>query len=305
MTDTLDMSSGVTQTDHSVESLKLNSVIGPRKFGIAPRRIQARKGWVGIDFRELWEFRELLAFRAIRDLKVRYKQTVFGVAWAIIQPLLTMIVFTIFFGRLAGIDKQTTIAYPVIVFCALLPWQLFSYCLVQSSNSLVDNAHILTKVYFPRLVIPLSTMLCGLVDFCFSFVVLLLLMAYYGIYPGPTILLLPVFLVLAMIAALAVGLWLSALNVLYRDVRYVVPFLVQLWLVVTPVAYPINLVPEKWQWLYGLNPMVGVIGGFRWAMLGESPPGSSIIVSTLATVLLLIGGLFYFRRMERRFADVI
>ena len=269
------------------------------------RRIQPSSGWVGVDFRELWAFRELLAFRAVRDLKVRYKQTLFGAAWAVMQPLATMVVFSIFFGRLAGLDQRTEVAYPVSVFCALLPWQLFAACLTQSSNSLVDNAHVLTKVYFPRLIVPLATLLCALVDFCVSFVVMLLMMAWYGIAPGPAIVLLPVFLLFALAAALAVGLWLSALNVLYRDVRYVVPFVVQLWLFATPVAYPIDLVPARWQWAYGLNPMVGVIGGFRWALLGDAPPRASMLVSVLITAALLVGGLYYFRRMERHFADVI
>lgn len=272
---------------------------------LRPRRIQARPGWVAVDLRELWHHRELLVFRAVRDLKVRYKQTILGATWAIIQPLAQMVVFSIFFGRLAGLEKNVSVPYPVMVFCALLPWQLFAYCLTQSSNSLVENANILTKVYFPRLIIPLSSLLCGLVDFCVSFVVLIGLMAWYRVAPGWPVVLLPLFLLLAMTAALAVGLWLSALNVRYRDVRYTIPFIVQLWLFATPVAYPAGLVPEKWQWLYGLNPMVGVVAGFRWALLGDAPPHGSMLASIVATLLLLVGGLFYFRRMEKSFADVI
>jgi lipopolysaccharide transport system permease protein len=277
----------------------------PSGAGNRRRRIECRTGWTGLDLRELWFFRELLLFRAQRDLKVRYKQTFFGAAWAVFQPLATMVVFTVFFGRLAGLEKQSVVAYPVAVFCALLPWQLFAYCLTQSSNSLVDNGHVLTKVYFPRLILPLSVLLCGLVDFLVSFAVLLLMMAWYGIMPGPQAALLPAFLLLAIAAALSVGLWLSALNVMYRDVRYVVPFVVQLWLFITPVAYPSELVPSEWQWVYGLNPMVGVIDGFRWALLGGPAPGTSTAASVVITAVLLTGGLFFFRRMERRFADLI
>lgn len=273
----------------------------PRK----PRRVQPRRGWVAVDLRELWEYRELLVFRAIRDIKVRYKQTALGAAWAVIQPVTTMIVFSIFFGRLAGIENRTEVAYPLAVFCALLPWQLFAFCLTQSSNSLVDNGHVLTKVYFPRLIMPLSTLLCGLVDFCIAFAVFAGMMVWYGYAPGIGILFLPAFIALALLAALAVGLWLSALNVRYRDVRYVIPFVIQIWLFATPVAYPANMVPERWQWLYGLNPLVGVVSGFRWALLGGEPPGWSLALSVLVTLVVLIGGLFYFRRMERHFADVI
>lgn len=267
-------------------------------------RRQARPGWVAIDFLELWRYRELLLFQALRDIKVRYKQTALGAAWAILQPVLTMVVFTIFFGTLAGVPSDGA-PYPIFAFAALLPWQLFAFALTQSSNSLVDSAHILTKVYFPRLIVPLASVLAGLVDFAIAWVVLVGMMVYYDIVPGWGILTLPLFTLLAIAAALAVGLWLSVLNVKYRDVRYTIPFLTQFWLFITPVAYSSSLVPEKWQTLYGINPMVGVVDGFRWALLGQTPPGPMLLVSLAATVLLLVGGLFYFRRMEKTFADVV
>lgn len=268
-------------------------------------RRQAQPGWVAINFPELWRYRELLFFQALRDVKVRYKQTVLGVAWAVLQPVLTMVVFSIFFGRLARVPSDG-LPYPVFSFCALLPWQLFAYALTQSSSSLVENAQVLTKVYFPRLIIPLAAVLAGLVDFAIAFVVLIAMMVGYGIVPGWAVLTVPLFTALAVAAALAVGLWLSALNVRYRDVKYTIPFLAQLWLFVTPVAYPSSLVPESWQALYGLNPMAGVVEGFRWALLGNTPPpGPILMVSVFATALLLVGGLYYFRRMEKTFADIV
>jgi lipopolysaccharide transport system permease protein len=266
-------------------------------------RRQSRSGWIPVDVGELWRYRELLVFHVLRDIKVRYKQTVLGAAWAILQPLLTMIVFSIFFGRLGGIPSGD-VPYPIFAFCALLPWQLFTYALTQSSNSLVENAHTLRKVYFPRLIVPLASVLTGLVDFAIASVVLVGLMLFYGIRPGWAVMTLPLFTLLAIAAALAAGLWLSALNVKYRDVRYTIPFLAQLWLLVTPVAYPSSLVPERWQALYGINPMAGVVDGFRWALLGAAPPRPILLVSMTATALLLMGGLFYFRRMERSFADI-
>jgi lipopolysaccharide transport system permease protein len=267
-------------------------------------RREARPGWVAIDFAELWRYRELLVFYAIRDIKVRYKQTFLGAAWAILQPVLTMAVFSIFFGRLAGVPSDGA-PYPIFAFCALLPWQLFAYALTQSSNSLVENRQMLTKVYFPRLIVPLASVLAGLVDFAIAFVVLVGMMLYYGIAPGSGMLTLPLFTLLALAAAVAAGLWLSALNVKYRDVRYAVPFLAQFWLFITPVAYSSALVPEEWQAFYGINPMVGVVDGFRWALLGKTPPGPMLMVSVAATALLLTGGLFFFRRMEKSLADVI
>lgn len=267
-------------------------------------RRQARPGWVSVDFAELWHYRELLLFQALRDIKVRYKQTALGAAWAILQPVLTMAAFTIFFSRLAGVPSDG-VPYPIFAFSALLPWQLFAFALTQSSNSLVDNAPVLTKVYFPRLILPFASVLAGLVDFIIACVVLAGMMLYYGIVPGWEAMTLPLFTLLALAAALAVGLWLSALNVRYRDVRYTIPFLAQFWLFITPVAYSSTLVPKEWQVVYALNPMVGVIDGFRWALLGRTPPGPMVLVSIIATALFLIGGLLYFRRAEKNFADII
>lgn len=263
------------------------------------------QGWVSLRLKELWEYRELLYFLTWRDIKVRYKQTVLGAAWAIIQPFFTMVVFSIFFGYLAKVPSDG-LPYPIFAYCALLPWQLFAHSLMESSNSLVANERLITKVYFPRLVIPISAVLAGLVDFAIAFVILLVMMFYYGIAPTIAILTLPLFVLLAVATALAVGLWLSALNVQYRDVRYTIPFLTQFWLFATPIAYPSSLVPEQWRALYGLNPMAGVVEGFRWALLGTSQaPGMLLLVSVVVVVGLLTGGLFYFRHMEKTFADVV
>ena len=267
-------------------------------------RREARPGWVAIDFGELWHYRELLVFYAIRDIKVRYKQTILGAAWAILQPVLTMVVFSIFFGRLAKVPSDG-LPYPIFTFAALLPWQLFAYALTHSSNSLVDNAEVLTKVYFPRMILPLASTLAGVVDLVIAFAVLIAMMFYYGLYPGWAVLTLPLLTVLAVTAALAVGMWLSALHVMYRDVRYTIPFFAQLWLFATPVAYPSSLLPEAWRAVYAINPMVGVVEGFRWALLGADPPGGMLAVSVLATLALLAGGMFFFRRMEKTFADVV
>lgn len=267
--------------------------------------IQPSRGWLKLNLGELWNYRELLYFLVWRDVKVRYKQTALGAAWAILQPFMTMVVFSVFFGRLAKIPSDG-VPYPVFAFTALLPWQLFAYALAESSNSLVASQNLITKVYFPRLVIPIAGVLAGLVDFAIAFVVLLGLMWYYGIVPTAAVALLPLFVLLAIMTALAVGLWLSALNVKYRDVRYTIPFLTQFWMFVTPVAYPSSLVPERWRALYGLNPMAGVVEGFRWALLGKAhSPGPLLIVSIAAVVALLIGGLMYFRRMEATFADIV
>lgn len=267
-------------------------------------RRQARPGWVAIDFAELWRYRELVVFYAIRDLKVRYKQTLLGALWVILQPVVTMVVFTIFFGKLARLPSDG-LPYPIFTYCGLLPWQLFAYALTQSSTRVVEDAQVITKVYFPRLIIPISSVIAGVVDFTIAFGALLAMMLYYGITPGWAMLTLPLFTILALITALAAGLWLSALNVKYRDVRYTIPFLAQFWLFVTPVAYSSSLVPAKWKTVYGLNPMVGVVDGFRWALLGKIPPGRMLLVSVTATLVLLIGGLFYFRRMEKSFGDII
>lgn len=263
------------------------------------------QGWASLELKELWEYRELLGFLAWRDIKVRYKQTALGAAWAIIQPIFMMLVFSVFFGRLAKVPSDG-IPYPVFAYCALLPWQLFAYSLSESSNSLVGNQNLITKVYFPRLVIPIASVLSGLVDFVISFGVLLLLMLLFGLTPTWAVVTLPFFVVLAIATALGVGLWLSALNVQYRDVRYTLGFITQFWLFATPVAYPSSLIPEKWRWLYGLNPMAGVVEGFRWALLGKSDgPGWLLLVSVGVVILLLVSGLYYFRRMEQTFADLV
>jgi len=267
--------------------------------------IRPSKGWVPLRLKELWEYRELLYFLVWRDVKVRYKQTVLGAAWAVIQPFFTMVVFSIFFGHLAKIPSDG-LPYPIFAYCALLPWQLFSHAMTESGNSLVANQNLITKVYFPRLVIPLAAVLAGLVDFGVAFLVLLGMMAYYGMAPTMAVATLPLFILLAIATALAVGLWLSALNVQYRDVRYTIPFLTQFWLFATPIAYPSSLVPEGWRVLYGLNPMAGVVEGFRWALLGTvNAPGPMLAVSVAVVLALLVGGLYYFRRMERTFADVV
>ncbi len=260
---------------------------------------------VSLGLGELWEYRELLFFLAWRDLKVRYKQTVLGAAWAIIQPFFTMVVFSIFFGYLGRIPSDG-IPYPVFAYSALLPWSLFAHALNESSNSLVNNQSLITKVYFPRLIIPIAPLFVGLVDFGVACTLLVALMLFYGIVPGTAILAAPLFVLLAVVTALAVGIWLSALNVQYRDVRYTIPFLTQLWLFATPVAYPSSLLSEPWRSLYGLNPMAGVVEGFRWALLGRtSAPGPLIAVSVGAILLLLLGGLCYFTRMEQTFADIV
>jgi lipopolysaccharide transport system permease protein len=273
--------------------------------------IEPSKRWVPLRLRDLWDYRDLLYFLVWRDVKVRYKQTVLGVAWAILQPTLTMVVFTIFFGGLAGISSDG-LPYPVFSYAALLPWTFFAQGLTQSSNSLVGSQNLITKVYFPRLIIPLATVTAGVVDFGLAFLVLLGMMAFYGIWPGLAVLWLPLLLALAFGTALGVGMWMSALNVEYRDVRYIVPFLVQFWLFVTPVIYPANAVTARLEshglpgWLFGLNPMTGVVEGFRWALLGaDTRPGPLIFASAAVTVLLLVTGAIYFRRMERTFADVV
>jgi lipopolysaccharide transport system permease protein len=273
--------------------------------GLPSLTISPPSGWASIGLKELWEYRELLYFLTWRDIKVRYKQTALGAAWAIIQPFFMMVVFSLFFGKLGRIPSDG-IPYPVFVYCALLPWQLFAHALSESSNSLVSNQNLITKVYFPRLVVPISAVLGGLVDFAIAFIILLGMMAYYGIAPTVMIVTLPLFLVLAVATALGVGLWLSALNVQYRDVRYTIAFLTQFWLFATPVAYPSSLVPERWRWLYGLNPMAGVVEGFRWALLGKAnAPGPLLVVSIIVVVLIFVSGLYYFRRMEETFADLV
>lgn len=271
----------------------------------AVRRIAPSRGWTALRLGELWEHRELLWFLTWRDVKVRYKQTLLGAAWAILQPVLTMLVFSLFFGRLAKMPSDG-LPYPVFAFAALVPWTFFAYSLGQSSNSLVQSAQLIKKVYFPRLAVPLSSVMSGAVDFGLAFLVLLAMMAFYRIAPSPNMVWLPLFFLLAVISALGVGLWLSALNVEYRDVRYVVPFLTQFWMFATPIAYPSSLLPEPWRTVYGVNPMVGVVEGFRWALLGTaSAPGPIVAVSALVATAILVSGALYFRRMEKTFADVI
>jgi homopolymeric O-antigen transport system permease protein len=270
-----------------------------------PLRIAPRRGWVDLDVRELWGARELLFFFVWRDIKIRYKQTAIGATWAVIQPFMTMVVFSLFFGSLAKMPSYG-LPYPIFYYSALLPWMYFSGALQNATNVVVDQQRVITKVYFPRLVLPLSAVVSGLLDFGIALLVFLALMAYYRIAPGPGFLLLPCLLLLAVFTALGVGLWLSALNAIYRDVRYVVPFLVQFWLFASPVAYPSSLIPERWRWLYGLNPMAGVIEGFRWALSGKGQPPSSLLAVSAAMVLVLVGcGAVYFQKMEGTIADVV
>jgi lipopolysaccharide transport system permease protein len=268
-------------------------------------RIEPSRGWASLKLRELWEYRELLYFLIWRDIKVRYKQTLLGAAWAIMQPLLAMLIFSIFFGRLAKIPSDG-VPYPIFSYAALVPWMFFAGALNQSSNSLVNSANLIKKVYFPRLAIPIAAVLSGVVDFLLAFVVLLGMMLYYGLLPALNTLWLPAFLLLALITSLGVGLWLSAMNVQFRDVRYTVPFLTQIWFFSTPVVYASSLLSEPWRTIYGLNPMVGVVEGFRWALLGtNTAPGPIVIASSLAALTILLSGAFYFRRMEKNFADIV
>jgi lipopolysaccharide transport system permease protein len=268
-------------------------------------RIQPTSGWGQLKLGELWQHRELVYFMTWRDIKIRYKQTALGASWAIIQPLFTMLVFSIFLGKLAKVPSDG-LPYPLFSYAALVPWTFFATGLVQSSNSLVGSATLIRKVYFPRLAIPLGTVFAGMVDFLIAFLVLLVMMGFYGHLPTSNIIYLPLFVVLSVMTSLGVGLWLSAMNVRYRDVRYMVPFLTQFWLFATPVAYPSNMLPEPWKTVYGLNPMAGVVEGFRWALLGvDTPPGPMVWVSAVVAVLLLISGVIYFTRTEKTFADVV
>jgi len=268
-------------------------------------RIEARRGWLALDLPELWAFRDLIYFFVWRDIKVRYKQTVIGAAWAVLQPVLTMLVFSLFFGKLAKIPSQG-LPYPIFYYSALLPWMYFATAMQGATNIVVDNQRVITKIYFPRVVLPIASVLSGLLDFAISFGVFLIMMAYYGIVPAASVIWLPFFLLLAVLTALGVGLWLSALNALYRDVRYVVPFLVQFWMFASPVVYPSSLVPAKWRWLYGLNPMAGVIEGFRWALTGHGqPPGILLAASSAAVLLLVVSGLVYYHAVEGTMADVV
>jgi lipopolysaccharide transport system permease protein len=288
----------------------MSTAVGPSDVPLI--RIEASRGWSSLGLRGIWVYRELLYFLVWRDVKIRYKQTVLGAAWAILQPLLTMVVFTIFFGGLAKVGSDG-LPYPIFSFAGLLPWTYFAQGLTQSSGSIVGSSSLITKVYFPRLVIPISSVLAGVVDFAIAFGVLIAMMAYYGIWPAAAVIWwLPLLLLLATVTALGVGLWLSALSVEYRDVRFVVPFFVQLWLFVTPVIYPASKVASKLEqlglpsWLYGLNPMAGVVEGFRWALLRTGSVNAPVLIASAAVALLLmVSGAFYFRRMERSFADVV
>jgi lipopolysaccharide transport system permease protein len=272
-----------------------------------PRTITIRpsKGWAALNLKDLWNYRELIFFFTWRDLKVRYKQTLLGASWAILQPFLTMVVFSIFFGGLAKVPSDG-VPYPIFSYTALLPWTLFSKAMQDASRSLVASANIISKIYFPRLILPLSSVLSGVVDFLIAFVVLIIMMLFYGIAPTANIWTLPFFALLALVTAIGVGLWLSALNVMYRDVGYIIPFLTQFWMYVTPIAYPASMIPEQWKFVYALNPLTGVVEGFRWALLGTGEgPGISLLISASIAILLTISGLFYFRRMERKFADMV
>jgi lipopolysaccharide transport system permease protein len=267
--------------------------------------IAPSKGWVALRLGALWRFRELLYFLIWRDVKVRYKQTVLGAAWAVLQPLLTMVIFSIFFGKLARMPSDG-VPYPLFAYVALVPWTFFANGLTLSSGSLIANQGLLRKVYFPRLVIPISAVASGLIDFGIALIVLIGMIAWYGITPTSHVVWLVPLILLALVTALGVGLWFSALNVLYRDIQYIVPFLVQVWLYTTPIVYPSSLVPPRWRTLYAINPMVGVVEGFRWALLGTgTAPGPVILVSAMAALTILVGGLFFFRRMEKSFSDAV
>ena len=267
--------------------------------------LEPRKSLFHLDLKAIWEYRELLYFLVWRDLKVRYRQTIIGICWVVLQPLLTMILFTAIFSRFAKIPSDG-LPYPIFAYSALLPWNLFASSLTRGSDSIVTNAQLISKIYFPRLLLPLSGVLSPLVDFAISLVILIIMMIWYGTLPTVGILALPIFLVLAILTALAVGLWLSALNVRYRDVGHAIPFLIQLWMFASPIVYPVSLVPERWRLLYSLNPMAGVIEGFRWALLGkESPDFGVIIISSVMVLALLLPGIVYFKYTERTFADVV
>ena len=268
-------------------------------------RRQPSTGWARPKFRELWKFRELLYFFAWRDIKVRYKQTIMGVLWAIIQPLFSMVIFSLFFGRLANVPSDG-VPYPIFSYTGLVPWIFFANALAQASNSLVVNANMIKKIYFPRLALPIAAVLAGVIDFILAFIVLLGIMLFYRMVPTVNVIWLPFFSLLALVTSLGVSLWLSAINVQFRDVRYTIPFIIQSWLFLTPIAYPSSSIPEPWRTIYGLNPMAGVVEGFRWALLGtDTAPGPMTMVSAGVALVLFISGAFYFRRMEQSFADVL
>jgi lipopolysaccharide transport system permease protein len=294
------------ETDY-LQRLSARYLVDPSRSSKQYERVVIRptSGWVPINFRDLWDYRELLYFLTWRDIKVRYKQTALGVAWVVLQPLFLMLVFTLFFGRLVGVPSDG-IPYSIFTYTALLPWQLFSRALNEASVSLVANERIITKIYFPRVLVPVSAVLSSLVDFTIGLAALVGFMLLYGIQPGFAILALPLFVLLAVMAALGVSLWLAALNVVYRDVRYMLPFLTQIWMFATPIIYPVSVVPEAWRTLYSLNPMAGVVEGFRWSLLGSTGPSELILALSVAIVLLIFGaGILYFWRFEQTLADVI
>ena len=294
--------------DESEQSVTLPAAISsePPATPIVHRTvIRPSRGWVAINFGEMWAYRELLFFLTWRDIKVRYRQTALGAAWAVLQPVLTMAVFSVFFGRLAKMPSDG-IPYPIFALSGLLPWQLFAYALAQSSNSVVQNKNLVSKVYFPRLIVPLASVLSGLVDFAIAFAVLLMVMLFYGIVPGVALVAIPFAILLAVVTALAVGLWLSALNVKYRDVQYTIPFLSQFWLFLTPIAYPTSLIPQQFRVLYGINPMAGVVECFRWALFGHRNASLTMIaLSSIVVLVVFVGGLAYFRKVEKTFADLV
>ena len=292
---------------------KLETAIRPRpRFASAHEDsadgltiIEPADRWLDLRLRELWAHRELMGFLVWRDVKVRYKQTAFGAGWAIIQPVMTMAVFSLFFGYLARMPSDG-VPYPIFSFAALVPWTLFSFGLTQATNSVVGSQQLISKVFFPRLAIPLAAVLSTVVDFAIAFLVLLLMMLGFGVFPTADVIWLPFFTLLAIVTALGAGLWLAALNVQYRDVRYVLPFVTQFWMFATPIAYPSSLLPEPWRTLYGINPMAGVVEGFRWALLGtQTAPGAITAVSGAVALILLVTGALYFQRMERAFADIV
>ncbi|RPI54054.1 MAG: ABC transporter permease [Acidobacteria bacterium] len=267
--------------------------------------IEPSQGWIRINLAELFQYRELVFFLAWRDVKVRYKQTVLGAMWAILQPIITMVIFSVFLGRLAKVPSDG-VPYPIFAYTALVPWALFATGLTQASNSLVNGANLLRKVYFPRLVMPIASVLVGVVDFLLAFTVLLAMMLLYGFAPTSAVVVIPGLFLLTIMTSLGAGLWLAAFNVRFRDVRYIIPFLVEIWLLATPIAYPSSLLSESWRQVYAINPMVGVVEGFRWALLGtDTAPGPMVLVSSIASALLLVSGVFVFRRMERNLADVV
>ena len=268
-------------------------------FRVAPAR-----GWQPVAFSELWQYRELAYFLVWRDLKVRYKQTVLGVAWAVVQPLVTVLIFSVVFGRIADLPSDA-VPYPVFTLAALLPWQLFSAAFNGAANSVVGSANLVTKVYFPRLIVPIAAVLATLADFGVWLLLMAAMLAWYGIVPTVHVVWLPLLVMVALLSALGVGLWVAALNVRYRDVRFLLPFVLQVWLFASPVAYSLELVPPEWRLLYGLNPLVGVVQGFRWAILGSEAPGMLLVSSLVIAIVAMIGGAMYFRRTEDRFADLI